>query len=70
VYHWRERWPVLARSTAWYLKPCATFSDGLALVRRTSWAEANFVNSTPDQDTLVISRQDWERVLDQLASTA
>ncbi|WP_295455006.1 hypothetical protein, partial [uncultured Thiodictyon sp.] len=69
VYRWRDPWPVLARSTAWYLKPHATFSDCLALVRRTSWAEANFVTSTADPDSFVISRQDWQRVLNQLAST-
>jgi hypothetical protein len=39
-------------------------------VRRTSWAAANFVNSTADPDALVISQRDWERLLDQLASTA
>jgi hypothetical protein len=70
VYRWRDQWPLLARSTAWYLKPHATFSDCLALVRRTSWAAANFVNSTADPDALVISQRDWERLLDQLASTA
>jgi hypothetical protein len=70
VHRWRDQWPVLARSTAWYLKPHATFSDCLALVRRTIWGASNFVNSTHNPDTLVISRQDWERVLDQLASTA
>lgn len=69
VYRWRDQWPVLARSTAWYLKPHATFSDCLALVRRTSWAASNFVTSTPDPESLVISRQDWQCVLDQLAST-
>ena len=70
VYQWREQWPLLPRSTAWYLKPQATFSDCLALVRRTIWAENNCVNSTPSPHPVVISRQDWERLLNQLASTA
>ena len=70
VHRWRDQWPVLARSTAWYLKPQATFSDCLALVRRTIWAEGNVVKSTADPDTLMISQRDWERLLDQLASTA
>ncbi|WP_295622883.1 transposase [uncultured Lamprocystis sp.] len=35
----RTVWASLPRSTAWYLKPQATFSDCLALVRRTIWAE-------------------------------
>ncbi|MEA3642211.1 MAG: hypothetical protein VBE63_20050 [Lamprobacter sp.] len=33
VHRWREYWPTLARSSAWYLKPEATFSDCLALAR-------------------------------------
>jgi len=70
VHRWQDRWPLLARSTAWYLKPHATFSDCLALVRRTVWAEGNFVSSTPNPDALVISQRDWERLLDQMASTA
>ena len=38
VYRWRERRDTLPRSTGWYLKSHATFSDCLALVRRTIWA--------------------------------
>jgi hypothetical protein len=34
VYHLREHWSSLPRSTAWYLKSQASFSDLLALVRR------------------------------------
>jgi len=40
VAQWREQWPTLARSTAWYFKPHATFSDCLALARRMIWADA------------------------------
>ncbi|EGV27609.1 transposase IS4 family protein [Thiorhodococcus drewsii AZ1] len=50
VYQWRERWDTLARSTAWYFKPQATFSDCLALVRRTLWAEDNYSDSTSEPD--------------------
>lgn len=39
AYQGRAHWDHLARSTAWYSKPQATFSDCLALVRRTLWAE-------------------------------
>jgi hypothetical protein len=70
VHRLRDHWASLPRSTAWYLKPQATFSDCLALVRRTIWAEGNDVNSLADQDQVVISRPDWERVLAQLAATA
>ena len=48
VHRLRGHWASLPRSTAWYLKPQATFSDCLALVRRTIWAEGNYVNSMPD----------------------
>lgn len=70
VHRLRDCWPSLPRSTAWYLKSQATFSDLLALVRRTIWADANYVKSTMHDDQVIISRQDWERVLTQLASTA
>jgi hypothetical protein len=53
-----------------YLKSQASFSDLLALVRRTIWAEANSVKSTPCGEQVIISRQHWERILTQLASTA
>jgi hypothetical protein len=70
VHRLRDRWASLPRSAAWYLKPQATFSDCLALVRRTIWAEGNYVNSLADPEQVLISRPDWERVLAQLASTA
>jgi hypothetical protein len=69
VYRWRDRWPILPRSTAWSLKSHATFSDCLALVRRTIWAEDNGVNSTPDQEAVLISPQRLEALLNQLAAT-
>lgn len=69
VHRWREHWPTLPRSTAWYLKPQATFSDCLALVRRTIWTETNCVNSTPEHDMVLISPQRLDRLLDQLAAT-
>ncbi len=62
--------PFLPRSTAWYLKPQATFSDCLARMRRTILAEGNDVNSLADQDQVVISRPAWEHVLAQLAAIA
>jgi hypothetical protein len=51
----REHWSSLPRSTAWYLKSQASFSDLLALVRRTIWAEANYVKSTPGGEQVIIS---------------
>jgi hypothetical protein len=70
VHRWREHWPTLARSSAWYLKPEATFSDCLALVRRRIWGETDFDRSASAQDPVQISPQRLERLLDQLAATA
>ena len=75
VYPWRARWATLPRSTAWYLKSHATFSDCLALVRRTIWsdtlwAEEKYVNSTSEPDRVLISPERLDRLLDQLAATA
>ena len=75
VYQWRERWTALPRSTAWYLKSHATFSDCLALVRRTIWSDTfwdaeNYANSTSEPDRVLISPERLNRLLDQLAATA
>jgi hypothetical protein len=69
VYQWRERWASLPRSSAWYLKSQATFSDCLALVRRAIWAEGNYTNSTPEPEMVLISAERLDRLLDQLAAT-
>ena len=70
VYQWRERRASLPRSTAWYLKSHATFSDCLAMVRRTIRAEDNYVNSASEPDMILISHKRLDRLLDQLAATA
>lgn len=57
-------------STAWYLKTQATFSDVLAMVRRAIWAEKYFDNSVIQGEHVIIRRDDWEELMDQLASTA
>jgi len=59
-----------SRSSAWYLKPEATFSDCLALVLRRIWGDAYFDSSADEQDPVQISPQRLERLLDQLAATA
>jgi hypothetical protein len=70
VYRWRERWDTLPRSAAWYLKSHATFSDCLALVRRTIWAEENDANSHSEGEMVLISSKRLDRLLEQLAATA
>lgn len=58
------------RTAAWYAKPAPTFSDAMALVRRTLWLSATF--STPTPDPLVHKIPPWlvERLLDTLCYAA
>jgi DDE superfamily endonuclease len=58
------------RSTAWYRKKEATFSDVLAFVRRALWVEKYCTKALFRDDHVLLSANDWEVVLDQLASTA
>jgi hypothetical protein len=57
------------RVTAWYRKSAATFSDVLALVNRVLWAEQSFTNSVDQPEPHVLTPEDWDVLLDQLAST-
>ena len=70
VYRWRERRDTLPRSAAWSLKSHATFSDCLALVRRTIWAEENDANSHSEGEMILISSKRLDRLLEQLAAAA
>jgi hypothetical protein len=58
------------RTAAWYAKPAPTFSDAMALVRRSLWLSATFCTPTPDP--LVQKVPPWlvERLLDTLCYAA
>jgi len=58
------------RVTAGYRKSEATFSDVLAMVSRVLWAEKYFTNSVDQPKPHVLTPEDWEVLLDPLASTA
>ena len=58
------------RVTAWYRKTEATFSDVLAMVSRVLWAEKYFMHSPDQPEPHAFHREDWEALLDQLASPA
>jgi hypothetical protein len=58
------------RTTAWYAKAEVTFSDVLAFVRRTLWAQQYFSTSVGRNEGLLFPPATWEAVLDQLAMTA
>ena len=61
--------PIL--STAWYKKKSeATFSDILAFVRRSIWAENYFNDLSFEADSPKIKPEQWESLLDQLARAA
>ncbi len=62
--------PVGVRVTAWYVKEDATFSDVLAWVRRALWAAKYFPQSSWHDEHLLLSPQDWDILLDQLAAPA
>ena len=68
--HFIETIKMIPRSSAWYSKEEATFSDVLALVRRSIWSEKYLVKSTIRGDHVQLSRQEWENLLDQLAAVA
>lgn len=61
--------PLPIRVTAWYRKSEATFSDVLAMVRRMLWAEKYFPQSADQQEPHAFHPEEWEVLLDQLAST-
>jgi len=58
------------RVTAWYRKSEATFSDVLAMVSRVLWAAKYFPQSSDPLEPHQFHPEDWEVLLDQLASTA
>jgi hypothetical protein len=70
AHHLRAGMNLMPVRTAWYLKPQATFSDVLALVRRAIWAEKYFNHSVILDEQIIIRRDDWQVLMDQLASTA
>ena len=70
AHHLTAAGKLLPASTAWYRKTEATFSDVLALVRRAIWAEKYFDKSVIQGDHVIIRRDDWEVLMDQLVSTA
>ena len=71
AHRWTAAGATLApRTTAWYAKAEATFSDVLAFVRRTLWANNYFSTSADANECILFPQATWEAVLDQLAATA
>jgi DDE superfamily endonuclease len=57
------------RTAAWYPKPLPTFSDALALVRRTLWAYLTFQTSQEQPDMVKVPRVLLDRFHDLLCYT-
>jgi len=70
AYQLRERLTLTVLSSAWYVKDEATFSDILARVRRTIWAQKYCNTSGSEGQPVVIQRPEWEELIDQLAMAA
>jgi hypothetical protein len=62
--------PAPVRTTAWYPKPQATFSDAIALVRRALWCVDHFPISGVQPDVVKIPRALLERFTDTLCYAA
>jgi hypothetical protein len=55
---------ILPRAAAWYAKPAPTFSDALAAVRRTLWADAASCTSRADRNAAKVPRSVLDRLTD------
>jgi hypothetical protein len=64
-----SRHDLTVRTAAWYPKPLPTFSDALALVRRTLWAYLTFQTSLDDPDMVKVPRVLLDRFHDLLCYT-
>jgi hypothetical protein len=62
--------PAPERGAAWYAKKQATFSDAIALVRRSVWRSLHFSTSASPLDAVVIPRSLFERLTDALCFAA
>ena len=62
--------PLPPRTAAWYVKPQATFSDTVALVRSRLWTDCYFSMSPSQADLIKIPRSFLERLTDALCYAA
>ncbi len=58
------------RQAAWYPKHAPTFSDALALVRRSLWAQTTFCMSPPEDDIVKVPRALVEHLSEMLCYAA
>lgn len=65
-----ERQSIRARREAWYSKEQATFSDTIAVVRRSLWSDQSFQMSGKESETIKVPRSLIERFTDALCYAA
>jgi len=68
-----DRWThgiPLVKDAAWYHKQVPTFSDAIALVRRSLWAEGRFLTSPPDGDVQKVPRALVDHLCEMLCYAA
>jgi DDE superfamily endonuclease len=65
-----ERQPMAVRHAAWYAKDSPTFSDTIALVRRSLWGAGIVAGSRCDDDTVKIPRALFERLTETVSYAA
>lgn len=66
-----EHQSLTTRTASWYRKPLPTFSDALALVRRSFWnSHGTFAMSHGEADTLKVPRAFIDHLVDTLAYAA
>jgi hypothetical protein len=58
------------RRAAWYRKPCPTFSDAIALVRKELWAQETFRDSSWEPDTVKVPRAFVQQLTETLCYAA
>ena len=58
------------RQAAWYRKPCPTFSDAIALVRKELWDQGTFRASPWEPDTVKVPRAFVEHLTETLCYAA
>ena len=61
---------LIVRTSAWYDKKVATFSDAIATVRRYLWAYQHFQTSEKETEMIKITREFMERLTDTLCYAA
>jgi hypothetical protein len=61
---------IAPRAASWYRKPCLTFSDAIAAVRREIWRHQNSCTSRNSAEIINIPQAIWDRMLNALTYAA